>query len=135
VPALSGLVLQYARFGAVGVIATVTHVLMFTTGIELAGLAPLAANFAAFGIAVLVSFLGHLHWTFGGQIASHQRQQQRAALARFIVVALTGLALNSLVVYLVVHLMGLPYQYAIVLMISVVPLLIFVFLKLWVFHP
>jgi hypothetical protein len=47
---------------------------------------------------------------------------------------LTGLALNSLAVYLVVHLLGLPYQYAIVLMISVVPLLVFVLLKFWVFH-
>jgi hypothetical protein len=49
------------------------------------------------------------------------------------VIALAGLALNSLAVYLVVNRLGLPYQYALVLMIGVVPLLVFALSKFWAF--
>jgi putative flippase GtrA len=125
--------LQYARFGAVGLSATAIHVLMFTALIEVVGLEAIPANFAAFGIAVLVSFVGHLHWTFRGETGVHRWQKQGPALARFAVVALMGFALNSLVVYLVVNFMALPYQYAIVVMVGVVPLLVFALSKFWAF--
>jgi putative flippase GtrA len=98
----------------------------------LAGLAPLAANFVAFGIAVLISFFGHFRWTFRGQTAGG-RHRQRTALLRFIIVALTGLALNTLAVYGVVNLLAWPYYYAIALMISVVPLVVFALSKFWAF--
>ena len=127
------LALQYARFGAVGVAATATHAVMFTAFLELVGLAPLVANFAAFGIAVLVSFLGHFHWTFWTETADQDWQQQRAAFVRFTVVALSGLALNSLAVILVVSVFALPYQYALILMVCVVPLLVFTLSKFWAF--
>jgi putative flippase GtrA len=125
--------LQYARFGTIGLTAATIHVLVFTASIELAGLAPLVANVVAFGIAVLVSFLGHFQWTFRGQTAGGGRHRQRIAFARFIIVALTGLALNSLAVYVVVNLLAWPYQCAIVLMISVVPLVVFALSKFWAF--
>ena len=127
------LALQYARFGAVGLAAAAVHVTMFTVFIEVAGFAPLAANFVAFGIAVLVSFLGHFRWTFRGQTAGGGWQRQRTALSRFIIVALTGLALNSLAVYVVVNVLAWPYHYAIVLMISVVPVIVFTLNKFWAF--
>jgi putative flippase GtrA len=127
------LALQYARFGAVGLAATATHAVMFAGFIEFVGLAPLVANFAAFGIAVLVSFLGHFHWTFRSQTAAHGRQQQRAAFVRFAQVALAGLALNSLAVILIVNLLALPYLYALILMVGVVPLVVFAMSKFWAF--
>jgi putative flippase GtrA len=127
------LALQYARFGAVGLAATATHAVMFTGLIEFAGLAPLVANFAAFGTAVLVSFFGHFHWTFRSQTGAHGWQQQRAAFMRFAQVALAGLALNSLAVLLVVNLLALPYPYALILMVTVVPLVVFAMSKFWVF--
>jgi putative flippase GtrA len=126
------LTLQYARFGAVGLAATATHAVMFMSLIELMGLRPLGANFAAFGIAVLVSFLGHAHWTFPRQTGD-RTWQQRATFMRFALVALTGLALNSLAVLLVINILAQPYQYALVLMICVVPLIVFALSKLWAF--
>ena len=130
---LLGLGMQYARFGTIGAAAAAIHVLMFSASIELAGLAPLAANFVAFGIAVLVSFFGHFRWTFRGQTAGGGRRRQRIALVRFIMVALTGLALNSLAVYAVVNVLAWPYPYAILLMIFVVPLVVFTLSKFWAF--
>jgi putative flippase GtrA len=127
--------LQYARFGTIGLAAAATHVLIFVAVIELAGVAPLAANFIAFSVAVLVSFYGHLRWTFRGQSEGGGRQRQRTALLRFALVALTGLALNSLAVHVVVDVLAWPYQYAIVLMLSVVPLVVFALSKFWAFAP
>jgi putative flippase GtrA len=127
------LTLQYARFGTVGLAATLTHALMFAGLIEFAGFAPLLANLIAFSAAVLVSFLGHFHWTFRKKTARQRWQQQRAAFVRFAVVALTGLALNSLAVVVVVNLLALPYQYALLLMIGVVPVFVFVLSKFWAF--
>jgi putative flippase GtrA len=127
------LALQYARFGTVGLAAAAIHVSMFTAFIELAGFVPIAANFVAFGIAVLVSFFGHFLWTFRSQTASGGWKRQRTAFSKFIIVALTGLALNSLAVYVVVNHLAWPYQYAIVLMLSVVPLVVFALNKFWAF--
>ncbi|NJO55241.1 MAG: GtrA family protein [Rhodospirillales bacterium] len=129
---LRHLALQYTRFGAVGLTATGTHVFVFTSSIEVAGLAPLVANLAAFGVAVLVSFLGHFHWTFRGEKAIRQ-PPPGVALVRFVMVAFTGLGLNSLAVYVTVNLLSLPYPYAIVLMITIVPLVVFGLSKFWVF--
>ena len=130
---LSGVVFQYARFGIVGLGATAAHVTTFAALIEWARLPPLLANFVAFGVAVLVSFVGHFHWTFQRETAGQHWQQQRAAFARFALVAITGLALNSFAVVLVVNLLAAPYQYALVLMICVVPVVVFVLSKSWAF--
>ena len=104
--------------------------------IEAGGLPPLAANVAAFGVAVVVSFFGHFCWTFrsepaGAAAALHRRM--RAAFARFAVVALLGLALNSAAVVLTVDLLALPYPFAILLMVSVVPLAVFALSRFWAF--
>jgi putative flippase GtrA len=122
--------LQYGRFGAVGAAATATQVTLFTSLIELAGLEPLVANLGAFVIALLVSFLGHRYWTFR---AVAVERTALCSLSRFAVVALVGLALNSLAVYLTIDLLGLSYRYALVLMVSAVPLAVFVLSKFWAF--
>jgi putative flippase GtrA len=127
------LALQYARFVAVGLVATVTHAFAFTGFIELAGLAPLVANFVAFAVALPISFLGHFHWTFRSQTADQRWQQQGASFVSFTLIALTGLALNSLAVILVVNLFALPYQYALILMICIIPLIVFALSKFWAF--
>lgn len=132
VRSLVRLALQYLRFGVVGLTATAVHVGAFAALIELAGLAPLAANLAAFAVAVAVSFVGHFHWTFRAQTARRDVAVRRA-FVRFALVACVGLALNSLAVFVVVDLMALSYRYAIVIMVFVVPLVVFAIAKFWVF--
>lgn len=129
------LALQYVRFGTVGMAATATHVLIFAASIELAGVRPLMANMIAFPIAVLVSFIGNFRWTFasGGRGAAGIGRPARVALVRFAIIALIGLALNSLAVYLVVDALALAYGLAIVLMVTVVPGIMFTLSKLWAF--
>lgn len=128
------LAVQYAKFGTVGLSATAVHVLAFTLLIELAGWMPLLANLASFSVAVLVSFLGHFHWTFRpGGGAARRRHASSTALSRFAVVALTGLCLNSLAVHVVVNVLVLPYAIAIAVMVFFVPVVLFAMNKLWAF--
>jgi putative flippase GtrA len=124
------LLLQYGRFGLVGLGATLVHVLVYAGLIELLALAPLAANTAGFALAVNLSFLGHRGWTFREQRGAGARRSFR----RFWVVALLGFALNTLFVWLVTGLLGLGYAWAIPLLAGVTPLATFALSKLWAFN-
>lgn len=123
---------QYARFGVIGLAATAVHVTLFALLIEGAEAPALLANLLAFCSAVLVSFAGHFWWTFRAERLS-SRRRAHAVLFRFAGVALCGLGLNSLVVYLIVDLFETSYHYAILLMVSVVPLAVFTLSKFWAF--
>ena len=126
---------QFIKFGAVGGAATLTHVGSFTLGIELFGLQPLVSNLAAFCVAFGVSFIGHFCWTFRDQTVVRERGLRLpwAAFFRFAAVAVTGLALNSLAVFLVVSQLDLHYGYACVLMLTAVPFCTFMLSKFWAF--
>ncbi|MEM9386269.1 MAG: GtrA family protein [Pseudomonadota bacterium] len=120
--------LQYIKFALVGGLATLTHVAAFAAFNELTSLTPLLANFAAFGTAFSVSFFGHLRWTF----AQHD-VQPAAALGRFAAVALVGLSLNTLIVYLITDVLAWSYIAAIPPMATLVPISTFVLSKYWAF--
>ena len=124
------LFLQFVRFGAVGLLATLVHV---GVGLSLAGglgLAPLAANFSAFSVAVLVSYLGNRGWTFG-QDGSGRLVQ----LPKFLLVALLGLALNQVLVFMLVERLAWTYGAALAVVVLVVPLVSFAANRWWVFAP
>lgn len=118
--------MQLAKFGLVGVAATLVYVAVFTGAVEFLGIPPVIAVVLGFCLAVLVSFYGHRRWTFG--VASSPGQ-----LAKFIVVALTGFAANLLITYLVVNVFELWYGYALLLSIFAVPGMTFLLSKSWAF--
>ena len=126
------LVQQGGKFGVVGLLATATHVGMMIVLVEWFHWRPLTANFGAFSIAFIVSFFGHYRWTFANQ-AIQDAGSWRRPFARFIVTSLIGLALNSLAVFAIVDVAGLSYVYALAVMVSLVPGVLFVIGKFWAF--
>lgn len=116
------------RFGIVGICATVTHVVIVLSMVEGGFAGPFWANVAAFTGAVFVSYFGNHGWTFrlSGGHATH--------FSRFLPVALTGLALNQGIVYLVVRILGLDYRIALGLVVSVVPTITFTLSRQWAFR-
>jgi putative flippase GtrA len=126
---------QYIKFSMVGGAATATHALVFVILIEAFALPPLLANVFAFSIAIVVSFKGHFHWTFRSEASMHIASvcQTYTAFAKFVLVAFLGLTLNSLAVYLVIEVLILPYLYAVVPMVSLVPVITFTLSKYWVY--
>lgn len=120
---------RFARFAVVGVIATVTHITLFTVAIEAGRIEPVAANALAFCAAVLVGYALNRQWTF----AAHGAQNAR--LWRYVVGALAGLAVNSAIMFAVVHgAQASPYL-GLAIGIVVVPPLSFALNQFWVFRP
>jgi putative flippase GtrA len=116
---------QLSRFGVVGIIATAVHV---TVGLGLhngLGMRPLWANLIAFCCALMVSFLGQTRLTFPDATADG------GAFVRFTTVAVTGLSLNQIIVWLVTSLFAGPYWLALIIIICTVPGLTFLLLKFW----
>lgn len=118
---------QFARFAVVGGTATLTHVALAMLCYEILDLRPLWANFFAFCGAVLVSYLGNHRWTFA------MRGEHLSRFPRFVVIALTGLALNQSIVYATVEVMGWDYRVALACVITIVPTLSFLLNRGWVF--
>ena len=116
------------RFGIAGICATLTHIAVFVVLVELLALKPLWASVPAFLAALAVSYGMNYAWTFQAT-GPHQ-----AMFPRFVLVALTGLGLNLVIVWLVVDLGGYWYGYALAAVIAFVPLITFLLSKWWVFR-
>ena len=132
---IARIVHQYTKFGTIGVVATLVHIGIFVALIEVLNIWEVFANFLAFCIAVGVSFIGHSQWTFKKYKASSEKQHQinKSSFIKFWIVSLSGLIINTVVVFLVTETWQVSYYYAIVFMVTVTPLLIFTASKVWVF--
>ena len=116
---------QLSRFGAVGIVATSVHVAV-GLGLEKgAGVPPFWANLVAFACALGVSFFGQTRLTFSGSARGAR------SFARFTTVAVSGLAMNQAIVWLVTSVFGGPYELALAIIIATVPAATFLALKFW----
>ena len=118
---------QWIRFSVVGVLATTVHVAMAVALIELGGWRPVPGNGAAFMAALLASYVANYYWTY------RSNRPHAGALPRFAVVALSGFALNSLLMHSVVTQFHLNYRFGLALVVLVVPVLSYVANKRWAF--
>ncbi|WBL33204.1 GtrA family protein [Sinirhodobacter sp. HNIBRBA609] len=118
---------QLIRFGGVGGIATLVHVLMAMALQGPLGLPPLQANFGGFCAALLISYIGHARITFDADLR-HAPQ-----FVRFVTIALIGLATSSTTVWLIDTRLGAGFGIAMAAVAVLVPLMTFVTLRLWVF--
>jgi putative flippase GtrA len=125
---LRSLVRQGAVFGAVGVAATLTHVLIALALEGWAGVAPLLANLIGYTSGIGVSYFGHARLTFGAP------SRDGAQFARFLAVTLFGLGLNQLIVWVCVHPLDWPFWMALVAVVLLVPGPTFLLAKLWAFR-
>jgi putative flippase GtrA len=116
---------QLSSFGFVGIVAAAVHTIVGLGLHEGTGMLPFWANLIAFACALGVSFFGQTRLTFPGSTAGG------GAFARFAVVAVSGLGLNQLIVWVVTSLIGGPYWLALAIIIATVPGLTFLLLKFW----
>jgi putative flippase GtrA len=120
--------LQGGRFIVVGVVATLTHVLVAVCLISALGVRPAAlANAIAVVAGSSVSYLGNYFWTFrrGGR--------HLVRLPRFAVAYMTVFVLNALVMGLVADLGGVAYLIPLVAVIAMTPVATFLLNRYWVF--
>lgn len=118
---------QVMVFACIGVLATATHFTLALAANTQAGLAPMAANVVGYLGSVLVSYVGNARLTFQRGVFD------RAQFMRFAVVSLAGLALGQGVTYVATRVFELPFQLALIPVITVVPAFTFIASRLWAF--
>lgn len=91
------MIAQAIRFGLVGSLATVIHLVVGWT-LLLADVGPTISNLTAFAVAFGFSFLGHSKYTFANVKSSRHR-----AFFRFVGVASFGFLVNHLLFLGLLH--------------------------------
>ena len=118
---------QLFRFGMVGLTAATIHFSSVVLFVQTVGLNPLVANLFGFMVAFQMSYWGNRLWTFSCSDVLH-----REALPKLIIVQLISFGANETLFYIFLR-MHLPYQLALLIVLSVLPIFTFVSSKLWVF--
>lgn len=122
------LVFQVGRFGIVGVTAASIHFLTVVFLVQNFLIEPLAANVMGFLISFQVSYWGHRLWTFQGTTALH-----RTAFSKLLLVQLINFSANELLFYIFLSL-HFPYQLALIMVLTILPIFTFLSGKFWVFR-
>jgi putative flippase GtrA len=119
---------RFARFAVVGAIATAIHAAVFTIAIEFVQMEAVAANALAFVVALLTGYALNRRWTFVAHGAEHAR------LWRYAIAALVVLALNSTIMFAVVHVAHWSPYVGLAVSIVLAPPVSFALNQYWVFR-
>ena len=117
-----------ARFGLVGIAATLTHLVVAQGALAL-GLSPVASNIVGFIAAFVTGLVGHYHFTFPGT-GSFGR-----AFRRYGVIALAGFLFNNVVLIGLMATGRVSEQVSLLVAILIVPATTFVASRFWGFVP
>ncbi len=123
------LLAQLMRFGLIGVTAAAINFSIVVALVQTLSLEPPIANIFAFFISFQVSYFGHRRFTFTGTTAQHA-----IAFPKLLVLQIFNFIANESLFYFFLS-MHLPYQIALLLVLSILPLFTFTVSKLWVFKP
>lgn len=119
---------QLFRFGVVGIVAAAIHFYIVISLVQTWSLEPLIANVFAFGIAFQISYWGHRLWTFSNTTTLH-----REAFPKLMLIQIINFAANESLFYVFLTL-NLPYPIALLIVLTILPIVTFVSSKLWVFR-
>lgn len=115
------------RYAVVGVLGTAIHFGVLVALVEWAAVDAVLASAVGFFVTLMVSYVLNHRWTF------ESRAPHGAAFGRYAAVSLLGLGLNSLIMYLAVHIFGLWYILAQALVVIVVPAVNYLLNRSWTF--
>ena len=128
--ALSVLLGQLVRFGLVGGFVTALGATAYYVPATWFGVAPLLANLLGYAVAVAFGYVLHSKVSFRGH---GSRDKPATRTARFFIVSLVSLGLNSLFVGVLTGPLHGPTWWPLVPMLFVTPLVTFALNRQWVF--
>jgi putative flippase GtrA len=117
------------RFGIVGVGAALVYAAVTALAVESGVASPVVASVAGHLVAGLISYFGHLHFSFAVN-PDHQ-----VFAWRFVVIALITIAMNVGVTFLLTTVLGMSYRVAVLVVMVLIPLTNYLCNRFWVFHP
>lgn len=117
-----------ARFGLVGIAATIIHILVVSVLLSETLLPTLLANTLAFFMAFGISFAGNYIWTF------QSPGQPQRVMGRFLLISLSAFCANILILSVILGNAWLSRKSAVVASAAIMPLITFVASRLWGFQ-
>ena len=121
-------VLLGARFGVVGVLATMTHFVVLAIMLSLAHTGPVSSNVVAYFLALGVSFIGHHFWTFRSSGAF------LPTFLRFFGASGCAFLISSLLLVFLIRIVKVSDPIAAFMSAAVIPLITYSASRLWVFR-
>lgn len=115
------------RYIIVGGAGTAIHLAILTISVEWFDLDAVIGSIIGFIGALLVSYLLNHYWTF------RSRRSHLSSFFRYVTVSLLGLAVNTGMMYTLIHIFKLWYFAAQLCVILVVPLMNFLLNSNWTF--
>ena len=116
------------RYGMVGLLGTILHFSSLIVLVKFAGFDPVPASALGFILVLVVSFFLNKFWTFRSKNGGVKK------FFRYTGVSLIGLALNTGVMFLTVHMLKWNYLVGQCLVIVVVPISNYLLNSLWTFN-
>lgn len=117
------------RYGIAGVAASVLYFAAVAGLVEVGALSPVWAAAAATGVVIVFSYLVNRAWIF------RTDRSHSSAFSRFVLASGIGMALNTGLMYLAVHVLGWHYWVGLALATAVVPPTNFLVNQFWAFRP
>ena len=119
---------QIVKFGLVGALATLTHMLVGGALIQV-GLTAIVANPVAFIAAFFLSFSGHYAFSFADRGIPLWK-----SLRRFVLVACAGFLTNQALLSAILNFLFLPEIHALLISTGIVAVVTFGLSKTWAFR-
>lgn len=121
---------QIAKYGVVGVIATIAHNLFYHYMMEAQYMTSTLNNLLAYSVSLQVSYWGHRLVTF----SNPKNLNTKASIHKFLISAGTAILISSIVSYVLIDTLKYSHYYLIAFNVTCMPLFSFMILKLWVFR-
>jgi putative flippase GtrA len=120
--------MYFIKFLGIGAIATIIQYIIFIALVEFTSLAVVLSSALGYGISSIFNYLMNYHYTFSSE-AKH-----KVASLKFTLVALIGLSLNSILMYLLLELFEVHYIVSQIIVTGVILVINFFAHKLWTFQ-
>ena len=118
---------QAFRYIVVGGLGTAVHLAVLTFMVERYGTGVVYATVAGFVAALFISYVLNHYWTFQSQ------RRHGSSFWRYVLVCLSGLLLNTCMVFVMVEYLGWWYLSAQLCVILVVPMSNYLLNRYWAF--
>lgn len=124
---LEGGINKFIKFGLVGVLNTLINWIIFAL-LNFVGVYYIVANVIAYAIATANSYIWNSKWVF-----KYNGKDKKETTAKFIILNLIGLALNTAILYFLVDILSLNKLVGLVITTAIVMVINYIANKIWVF--
>ena len=118
---------RFIKFGLVGVLNTAINWIVFII-LNMLGMYYIFSNIIAYSLSTLNSYIWNSKWVF-----KYSGDDVKETTAKFIILNIIGLILNTCILYILVDIIGLNKIVSLIITTVIVMILNYFINKLWVF--